>query len=200
MADGARIMDRPELTFPEEVADWVRGHYQAADCILEYGSGGSTVMASELDGKTVFSVESDRKWYRMMKRYLEQSDAKSGVVLTHVNIVKVGNWGRPENHDMWRRYHQYPNAVWDREDFEAPDVVLIDGRFRAACFLTVMLRTEKPVTVLFDDYEGRWLYNQVEQWKKPEEMRGRMARFELDPTDLPRKDLTRILTLYTKTF
>jgi hypothetical protein len=53
-------MERPELTFSPEVAELVRETYAQAQVILEYGSGGSTVLASEMAGKTVFSVESDK--------------------------------------------------------------------------------------------------------------------------------------------
>lgn len=200
MAKDNQLIERPALTLPPEEAEWVRRHYEDANVILEYGSGGSTVLASELSGKTVFSVESDKMWYRMMKRYLRQAGSKSEVHLHHADIGKTGKWGRPLNNDMWRRFHRYPNSVWDSPQFQAPDLVLIDGRFRAACFLTVMLRTEVPVTVLFDDYVGRTLYTQVEKWVQPAETRGRMARFELTPNELPRRDLTQILTLYTKTF
>ncbi|UWQ43176.1 hypothetical protein K3718_08855 [Leisingera aquaemixtae] len=200
VAKDEQLIERPALTLPPEEAEWVCSHYQEANVILEYGSGGSTVLASELSGKKVFSVESDKMWYRMMKRYLRQAGSKSEVHLHHASVGKTGKWGRPLNNDMWRRFHQYPNSVWDLDTFEAPDLVLIDGRFRAACFLTAMLRTERPVTLLFDDYAGRALYKQVERWVKPVEIRGRMARFELLPDELPRRDLTQILTLYTKTF
>ena len=196
----AQVIERPTLTFPEEVGDWVRAHYEAASVILEYGSGGSTVMASEMEGKRIFSVESDAQWCDMMQGYFDHAGTKSPVTLHYANIGPVGKWGRPKTHKKWRAYHRYPNAIWDHDTFEAPDLVLVDGRFRAACFVTTMLRTEKPVTLLFDDYVGRRQYSRVERWIKPAEIRGRMARFEITPTTLPRQDLTEILTLYTKPF
>jgi hypothetical protein len=66
--------------------------------------------------------------------------------------------------------------------------------------MTTLLRTEKPVTLLFDDYVGRKQYQRVEQFVTPVEYRGRMARFEIEPTELPKRKLTEILTLYTKSF
>lgn len=194
------IIDRPQLTFPKDVADWVRGLYEAANVILEYGSGGSTVMGSEMEGKRIFSVESSKHWCAMMRRYFDHAGMTSPVTLHYSNIGKVGKWGKPENETAWRKYHRYPNGIWDLEGFEAPDLVLVDGRFRPACFVTTMLRTEKPVTLLFDDYVGRRQYTRVERWLEPVEIKGRMARFDITPTDLPRKDLTEILTLYTKSF
>ena len=198
--DTMSVIDRPELTFPEAVGDWVREHYAAADVILEYGSGGSTVLASEMEGKRIFSVESDADWSAMMQRYLDQAGTRSPVTLHTANIGPVGKWGRPKSDKAWDKYHRYPNSVWDRDDFEAPDLVLVDGRFRAACLVTTMLRTEKPVTVLFDDYVGRKQYARVERWVQPVEVRDRMAKFEIEPTALPRRDLTALLTLYTKSF
>lgn len=194
------VIDRPVLTFPEEVSDWVRELYARADVILEYGSGGSTVLASEMAGKTVYSVESDPDWCQMMQAYFDHAGTTSDVTLHYSNVGPVGKWGRPKTDAKWARYHRYPNSVWDLDGFKAPDLVLVDGRFRTACVLTAMLRTEKPVTVLFDDYIGRSQYQRIEHFVKPVEMRGRMARFEIEPTDLPKRDLTEILTLYTKSF
>ena len=132
------ISERPKLTFPPDEAAWVEEVYDAARVILEYGSGGSTVLAGEKLGCRVFSVESDKNWC--------------------------------EN--------------------------LIDGRFRAACFLTVMLRTNSPVTVLFDDYKNRPNYHVVEDYVKPAEMRGRMARFEVQPRSFPTEDMAKIFEIF----
>lgn len=195
-----QIIDRPVLTFPKEVSDWVRDHYAAAPVILEYGTGGSTIMASEMPGKTVFSVESDKRWCAKMQAYLDASKPVSQVTLHYANIGKTGKWGRPTEGSSWRRFHRYPLSVWDLPNFEAPDLVLVDGRFRAACLITTLLRTEKPVTVLFDDYAGRAQYAKVERWIKPSETRGRMAKFDVTPTDFPRRDMTEILAIYTKPF
>lgn len=197
---GDVVIERPDLTFPAEVGDWVRDLYSGAEVILEYGSGGSTVLASEMEGKRIFSVESDKRWMGMMQAYFDAAGTTSPVALHYAKIGPVGKWGRPKDESGWEMYHRYPNSVWDRNDFEAPDLVLVDGRFRAACLVTAMLRTEKPVTVLFDDYVGRKQYARVERWVKPVEVRDRMARFEIEPTELPRRDLTTLLTLYTKSF
>ena len=72
MKDDALAIDRPELTFIPEVGDLVRAHYEKAKVILEFGSGGSTVMASEMPGKTIYSVESSRVWTKMMRCWFEE--------------------------------------------------------------------------------------------------------------------------------
>lgn len=192
------IVDRPILTFPEEVSDWVRAFYERAETILEYGSGGSTVMASEMSGKTIFSVESDPAWCRNMEAYFEQTGSVSKVTMHYANIGPVGKWGRPSSDRHWARFHRYPNSVWDRADFVAPDIVLVDGRFRVGCVLATLLRTEKPVTLLFDDYVDRPFYHRVEKYVEPVEVKGRMARFDIVPTPLAKHHLTEVLTLFTK--
>ncbi|RVT87307.1 hypothetical protein DXV76_04290 [Rhodobacteraceae bacterium CCMM004] len=61
---------------------------------------------------------------------------------------------------------------------------------RCACLVHAMMRIEKPVTVLFDDYGARTLYRDVERVVTPAEMIGTMARFELKPDMLSKKDLS----------
>ncbi len=191
---------KPELTFSPEVADLVRDTYARARVILEYGSGGSTVLASEMPGKTVFSVESDKQWTRNLQAYLDQAGTASEVHLHHSAIGKTGKWGRPVDHSGYRRYHRYPLEVWDRPDFIAPDTVLIDGRFREACFYAVMLRSTRKTVVLFDDYGDRPSYHAVERFAEPVEMRGRMAKFVLRKRALPREALTQIVGAFTNAF
>jgi hypothetical protein len=76
---------------------------------------------------------------------------------------------------------RYSMSIWDVSGFEEPDLVLIDGRFRAGCFLATYLRHKKPLRILFDDYEDRTAYHVVERLVKPTKMAGRMAAFDLDP-------------------
>ena len=64
---------------------------------------------------------------------------------------------------------------------ELPDLILIDGRFRLGCFLSAVLCTTRPVTILWDDYKGRGGYMAAERWFPVAEMIGRMARFEIGP-------------------
>lgn len=203
MTDGSAILEtvevpaRPDLTLPEAEAKLLRAHYAAADTILEYGSGGSTVLAAEL-GKTVFSVESDAGWSDMMDSYFTANPPKGRVHLHPVDIGKTGKWGMPVNENGWRKYRHYPVSVWDREDFRQPDLILIDGRFRAACLLTAMMRTTRPVTVLFDDYAERKVYHTVERWALRAETVGRMARFEIAPWTIPPADLGIVLGIFNK--
>lgn len=193
-------MERPELTFIPEVAELVRKYYEAADVILEYGSGGSTVMASEMAGKTIYSVESSRVWTKMMRAWFEEAQPVSMPVMQHVNVGPTGKWGTPKDASAFQRYHLYPLSIWDQEGFEHPDVILVDGRFRVACALTAMLKCTRKTTLLFDDYEGRRGYHVLEEFLEKQEVVGNMARFSLSKTAVPRDQLTKIIGMFAQHF
>ncbi|MDB5658730.1 MAG: hypothetical protein JWS10_1345 [Cypionkella sp.] len=197
MADD-QAFSRPVVTLPPDEEAAVRRYFAQADTILEYGSGGSTVIAAELPGKLIFSVESDVKWLADMRGYFAANPAASPVVMHHGKIGRTRTWGFPENEEQFRKWPQYPLSVWDLPGFVHPDVVLIDGRFRPACFLSVLFKITRPITVLWDDYIDRPPYHEVETLVKPVEMIGRMARFEITPTPIPADRLLWILQTYLR--
>lgn len=171
----------PELSFPTDETNLLRRVYHDAKIILEYGSGGSTIIGSEQPYKLIFSVESDHDWAIRLQHEIDMRNLPSPAFVYHVDIGPTGNWGRPLGPEAWTRFHRYPLAIWDEPFFRQPDVVLIDGRFRPACLMAVLLRTQKPVTVLFDDYIKRPAYHSVEAFLQPTEMVGRMAVFDVQP-------------------
>ena len=191
-------IERPEMTLPEAEADWVRAAYADAGVILEYGSGGSTVMAAEMPGKTIFSVESDKKWAGMMQDWFAANPPASEVHIVPVHVGPTKRWGVPTDPGQMYRWPRYPLKIWDAETFRHPDVVLIDGRFRAGCLLATLFRITRPVSVYFDDYIRRSKYRVVEEFAKPVETRGRMVRFDLEPTPIPPERLLDIMTIFTK--
>lgn len=179
-------MPRPELTLTPPAAAAVRLAYKGAARILEFGSGGSTVLAGDL-GKSITTVECDPAWAAKMRAWFAANPPKGDVTFHEVDIGPVGEWAHPVDESGKARWPDYPQSVWDRPDFQQPDVVLIDGRFRIACLLTVAFRTKAPVTVLFDDYVPRPAYHVVEQMFRPIALHGRMAQFQIDPTPRPER-------------
>ena len=174
---------RPELTMPAAEAAALRTAYAGAGTILEYGSGGSTVMAAE-SGATVWSVESDANWAAMMQAWFRQNPSKGTAHILHADIGETREWGHPADETRLRHWPDYALKVWEAPDFAHPDVILVDGRFRLACFLTAAYRITRPVTLYFDDYAPRTPYHKAERLQPPTQMIGRMARFDLSPHPL----------------
>jgi len=183
-----------ELTFPAAESAYVRETYPKARVILEYGSGGSTVLAAEA-GCRVMSVESDRAWAERLADHLAAISSRASV--HHADIGPTGAWGTPLKANAYAKFPSYALSVWDRPDFEEPDLVLIDGRFRASCLVAVLLRAKRPTTVLFDDYAKRRYYHGVERLARKEEMVGRMARFTVTPGAIPPEMVTQAIGWFT---
>ncbi|WP_211784969.1 hypothetical protein [Falsirhodobacter algicola] len=181
------LMPAPETSLLREA-------YEAAQVILEYGIGGSTVMASGMSGTTLFGVESDAAWAERVQA--EAAGGLGDIRLHVVDIGAVGRWGRPKSAADWPKFHRYATTVWDRADFVHPDIVLIDGVLRPACFAACALRITRPVTVLFDDYRDRRAYHAVERIVPPLLIEGRLAVFELEPGMIGPADLTLIQSLF----
>lgn len=189
------LPDLPVLTFPDEVIDFVRDEYTRARVILEYGSGGSTFLAASMPGKTIVSVESDPAWAQRMQDIAAARPQPSPPTVIHADIGPVMAWARaPDNREL-DRFRGYWQTVWDDWSGAAPDLVLIDGRFRAACYMATWLATPGPVRVLFDDYEKRPQYHVIERLGPPVKRVGRMAVFDIDPNE--RGDITPWLLLAT---
>ena len=185
----ATVPSAPTLTLPDAEALLLQKAYAGAAAILEYGSGGSTTVAGAIEGADVFSVESDRAWADDMEAWFAANPPAARVRIHHVDIGPTKAWGRPAKSRSFRSWPGYATSVWDRPDFVQPDVVLIDGRLRLACFLTTLIRTRKPVTVLWDDYTDRPGYHAAERLVAPSGFAGRMARFEIAPRPFPPEHL-----------
>lgn len=193
-------IDRPVLTLPEAEAAALRTAYGEAEVILEYGSGGSTVVAAEMTGKHVTSVESDRGWAKMMQGWFTANPpAKGTTVDIHwSNVGKTRDWGHPADDSEWRRFADYPLKVWQKLGDRHPDVVLVDGRFRIGCALATAFSIRRPVTLLFDDYTKRSWFAKVEAFLGSPMIIGRMAAFEVAPMPIPPDRLLQVIRYMTR--
>ncbi len=192
-------LKKPVLTMPEAVREVLREHYQKSSVILEYGSGGSTVLAGELENKKVFSVESDHYWAQMMQRWFQENPPKTSteVTISWVNIGKTKKWGFPVNTKESNLFPRYPLSIWQSDGFQHPDVVLVDGRFRVGCALATAFNIKRPVTLLFDDYLHRPRMRAAEEFLKAPKFVGRMAIFDVEPLEVPVDRLIRVIRLLT---
>ncbi|WP_322042787.1 hypothetical protein [Paraburkholderia sp. J67] len=163
LAQIPQIPTRPFM--PDVAAARLAEAMRKASCYLEFGTGGTTVTARRLGVAEVVGVESDELWLKTLELKLGQTPA-DGLHLLHVDIGPTGEWGYPLSEASWRRYRDYPLAPWEycaRRSL-SPDLVLIDGRFRRACFLASCLLAKPGTRILFDDYLDRPHYHDVEDF------------------------------------
>jgi hypothetical protein len=185
------------LTLPDDAAELLMEEYAKAKCILEYGSGGSTFIAARNPEVKVLSVESDWAWSGVMRQALMREGLSQNAIIHWCDIGPTKGWGRPKTDVGWEKYHHYPLGVWDLPNFQHPDLVLIDGRFRIGCFLACLFKSTKPMTVLWDDYIDRKEFAVVEKYLKPAKLVGRMALFKTKPMAFPTEDLSDIVAQFS---
>lgn len=146
---------------------------------LEYGCGGSTVLAANFGVQNIIAVDTSREWIDAVKHKISQGSVTS-VAVSYCDFGPVGEWGRPINDAKIREYHRYMAMPWQsaQELGVVPDLILVDGRFRVACFLYSLLCVKNGATILFDDYGDRPQYHVVERFCDLVETHGRMAVFK----------------------
>lgn len=172
----------------------------SAKCFLEYGAGGSTVMATILGVPTIISVESDADYLVATDEAVKARGHSTTFYAHHADIGPTGEWGKPidrSNIDHWPRY---AGSVWSRiasEKLPQPDLVLIDGRFRVASVLATMLMAKKGTRILFDDYYDRPFYHIIEKYVRPKGRAGRMAEFVVPRQPLERTAIADLLAMST---
>ena len=172
-----------------ETAAALRELLAGSSFYLEFGSGGSTLLADRLGVPTV-CVDSDRYFADVVRRSLS---AGTRVTVLHANIGLTEAWGLPLNRRapwrarLWRRYIARPfQEIAKRTGF--PDLIFVDGRFRVACVLESVRQAQlrgARTTILVDDYDMRPAYHVVEQHLGAPERIGRSALFRIDPAAVP---------------
>jgi len=145
---------------------------------LEYGVGGSTVLASSFPLESIISVDSDIKWIDKVKSEID--DTGKFISLEYCDIGEVRDWGIPINYNGFKNYWKYITQPWRIAKINQiiPDVILIDGRFRVACFLYTLTKVSSETVILFDDYTNRTEYSTIERFLMPIATHGHMAEFK----------------------
>ena len=182
-----------EPHFDDESTEYFREQIAGVHNYLEYGSGGSTILANKVVTNHLVSVDSDASFLADVERRLDQEERRAMSKLIHVNIGLTLDLGMPvftkPTRRRVRRWGEYAKAPWRyfRMIGQQPDLILVDGRFRVACVLESLLSLSplSRTRILLDDYVGRPEYSVVEQFADLEVV-GRMAVLR------PRKLLNRI--------
>lgn len=140
----------------------------------EYGCGKSTIWAARNSHAKVFSVDTSQEWISRVTTILDRPD--HSVVVEWVDVGPLGDWGYPTTYTDRHNFSLYTDSIW-RHPQGKPDTVLIDGRFRVACFLLSLVRSEPGTKIIFDDYTNRARYHLAEEFVNVSETFGRQALF-----------------------
>ena len=137
-------------------------HVRAARSYLEFGAGGSTLLAVDAVAGHVTSVESDRDWIAKLRAEspIASAEAQGRLHFFHADIGPTGDWGAPKDDTGLRRWAKYYSRPWTARENDY-DFVFIDGRFRVACALMTAVVARPGVTVGIHDYGGRMKYHVV---------------------------------------
>ena len=186
------------LTFTEEVASFITKEYKQSLNILEYGSGGSTILAA-LHNKKVITTESSSAWLIELMGTYKERNLPGDIIPVFSDIGETKAWGHPKDDEKWRQWPSYAVRAWHfcEDNNIQPDLVLVDGRFRVACFIASCVNTEKPIRILFDDYIGRDYYHVVEKIKEPTQIiNNHLAVFDVEPGMVDSKFLLNHLSFF----
>lgn len=150
----------------------------------EYGCGASTIWCANNSAAQILSVDTSSEWIETVRN---KTGRPPQLQLVHVDLGALGDWGRPRDYSHRDRFADYIAAPWRFQ--VKPDVVLVDGRFRVACFLTSLIEAEAGTTILFDDYADRPHYHVVEDYVSVVGQAGTQVKF-IVPDDLDRAKIT----------
>lgn len=131
------------------------GFVRCARRYVEFGSGASTVLAASLAGEQVMTFDSSQAWLDRVASECRARRTRLVPKLAFIDIGATAEWGFPADEtarDRWPRYHA---SMWDDPAVSQGDLYLIDGRFRVACFVQVMLHAGDAAFVAFHDYASR---------------------------------------------
>ncbi len=138
---------------------------------LEFGGGGSTLMAVRRGG-IVVTTESDPSWISALRANPEVAAAisRGAATVLHGDVGPTRELGYPADRtraDAWPGYIAVAWAEWARRK-AVPNLVYVDGRFRVACCLSVLVALgpwrgtgEMPDVLLHDFDETRPYYKPV---------------------------------------
>ena len=160
---------------------------------FEYGVGASTSWVLENTNSKIISVDTNKKWINT----IDVSNNSSRIKLNWINLGDLENWGRPRSYKYRNKFIDYISNVWNFN--EKADVILIDGRFRVACFLYSLINAKTDSLIIFDDYNNRPYYHVIEEIISIYKTCGRQALFKV-PKNFNKKLAEELLKNFTYVF
>jgi hypothetical protein len=133
-------------------------------CYLEFGLGGSTLRAIQKSDTMIYSVESSPEWVNHMREYsIVRSCENKRLFIFPVDIGPTREWGLPAPGNSRILFPAYSANIFNLINKSNLDLVLVDGRFRVACTIKIVLEchANKNLTIMIHDFWNRKEYHVV---------------------------------------
>jgi len=128
---------------------------------FEWGCGASTLFAAKLAHNEVVSIENDPLWAKLVQEELASCEGIKAQTL-HLELINLGpirKWGYPElpvSKLQAESYFSEPFLNFLEHRIQSNHLtVLIDGRYRKSCALTVLLQDISDLSLIIDDTSNR---------------------------------------------
>lgn len=131
---------------------------------LEFGLGGSSLRVLQKSKAKIYTVESSPEWIIQMRKYaLLRCFENKRLYIFPVNIGPTRDWGYPESDNDQDLFEAYSSSIFEAIDRKSIDLALVDGRFRVACTLKIILSCyeNKQLKILIHDFWNRQQYHIV---------------------------------------
>lgn len=146
---------------------------------VEFGSGGSTVLAAQLVAESIVSVDSSTQWLDDVRTACTRSPGLAPDLI-HVDIGPTGEWGYPTDPATAPRWPSYHTAIWAKPAACEADTYLVDGRFRVACFMQILLHARAAPLIAIHDF-SRPAYHVVKEFAQEVARAQDLSLFRADP-------------------
>jgi len=154
---------------------------------VEFGTGGSTVVASKHVKNSILSLDSSRQWLDQVRAACASSQTMPELIF--VDIGPTGDWGFPIDASAKSRWPDYHSTIWEIPDSCAADLYLVDGRFRVACFAQIVLHCNPNAIIGIHDFSSRPNYHCVREIAREIATAGDLSFFR----PLPKKETARTI-------
>jgi hypothetical protein len=141
------------MMYPDEVAHLIHAvsTLSSTATILEYGTGGSTLLWESLlkPTQTLITIEHNEEWAKKIQDRITQPN----VHVYHVPVQDMTAFGVPaEELPVHGEWYIRPVQVANWDDIE---LVFIDGVARAACLAACRVQCKPSTPVYLHDFKGR---------------------------------------------
>jgi hypothetical protein len=142
---------------------------------VEFGTGGSTFVASNNVENSILSVDSSQEWLDQVSIACTLSRTKPD--LKFIDIGPTKEWGFPSDTSQKTRWPDYHSTIWEIPRSVDADLYLVDGRFRVACFAQIVLHCKPTAIIGIHDFSSRPAYHCVREIAREIATAGDMSFF-----------------------